>query len=84
MTLSVDQKEGSISFISNNPLTGSMSNGNYSPPRTGNYFSLLNGQKLNSSSNADGLITTQADLDVNGSYELSYSRNWDTLTIPNN
>jgi hypothetical protein len=60
-----------------------MSNGSYSAPRTGNYLTQWNKQTLNTSSNADGLITTQADLDTNGSYELNYSRNWDTLTIPN-
>jgi hypothetical protein len=84
MILTVDQKnEANISFSGNTHLTGSMSNGSYSAPRTGNYLTQWNNQKLNTSSNADGLITTQADLDTNGSYELNYSRNWDTLTIPN-
>jgi hypothetical protein len=83
MNISVDQKEATVNFTTNTPLTGSMSNGSYSAPRTGNYLTQWNKQTLNTSSNADGLITTQADLDTNGSYELSYSRNWDTLTIPN-
>ena len=85
MSLILDQKkEATVNFTTNVPLTGSMSNGSYSAPRTGNYLTQWNNQTLNTSSNADGLITTQADLDTNGSYELSYSRNWDTLTIPNN
>lgn len=84
MVFLVGNQQANLTFATTIPLTGSMSNDNYSAPRTGNYLMQWNNQKITISSNADGLITTQADLDVNGSYELSYSRNWDTLSIPNN
>jgi hypothetical protein len=84
MTFLVGNQQANLTFATTTPLTGSMTSSSYNPPRTGRYTTTWNNQNLLISSNADGLITTQADLDANGSYELSYSRNWDTLTIPTN
>lgn len=82
MEIIVNNEKASLTIATATPLTGSMASGVYTAPRTGEYSTQWNSQSLKTSSNADGLLTMSADLDANGSYEVSYQQAWDRLTIP--
>ena len=82
MEIIVNNDKASLTITTATPLTRSMASGAYTAPRTGEYTPQWNSQGLKTSSNADGLLTMFADLDANGSYEVSYQQAWDRLTIP--
>ncbi len=82
MEILVNNDKANLTLSTATPLTGLITGGTYASPRTGEYSSRWNNQGLKTTSNADGLLTMSADLDANGSNEVSYQQAWDRLTIP--
>lgn len=82
MEILVNNDKANLTLSTATPLTGLITGGTYAAPRTGEYSTSWNKQALKTNSNADGLLTMSADLDGNGSYEVSYQQAWDRLTIP--
>ncbi len=82
MEILVNNDKANLILGTATPLTGSMTASTYAATRTGEYSTSWNKQALKTNSNADGLLTMSADLDGNGSYEVSYQQAWDRLTIP--
>lgn len=82
MEIMVNNDKANLILGTATPLTGSMTASTYAATRTGEYSTSWNKQALKTNSNADGLLTMSADLDGNGSYEVSYQQAWDRLTIP--